>query len=94
MDSDKRFDRLEEKIDKLTDVVTSLARMEERLIAHNDRVDRLTVRVDDHDDNIKELYDITRSNQGAVKFADKFFWLLVGGVISFAVWAARVGVSG
>lgn len=94
MDSDKRFDRLEEKIDKLTDVVTSLARMEERLIAHNDRVDRLTVRVDDHDDNIKELYDITRSNQGAVRFADKLFWLVIGGIVSFAVWLFRTGVSG
>ena len=82
MDSDKRFDRLEEKIDKLTDVVTSLARMEERLIAHNDRVDRLTDRVDEHDDNIKELYGITRDNQGVAGFASKFFWLIIGGLVS------------
>lgn len=89
MNSDKRFDRLEEKIDKLTDVVTSLARMEERLIAHNDRVDRLTERVDDHDDNIKELYDITRGNQGAVKFADKLFWIIIGGLVSFGFWMLK-----
>lgn len=82
MDTDKRFDRLEEKIDKLTDVVTSLARMEERLIAHNERTDRLTQRVDEHDEDIKDLYEITRNNQGVAGFASKLFWLIVGGAIS------------
>ena len=82
MDTDKRFDRLEEKIDKLTDVVTSLARMEERLIAHNERTDRLTQRVDEHDEDIKDLYDITRTNQGVAGFASKFFWLIIGGLVS------------
>lgn len=93
MDSEKRFDRLEEKIDKLTDVVTSLARMEERLIAHNDRVDRLTVRVDDHDDNIKDLYEISRANQGVAGFASKLFWVIIGAFVSFIAYIFR-GTSG
>ena len=40
MSDDSRFDRLEEKIDRLSDAVVSLARMEERMITLFNRMDK------------------------------------------------------
>jgi uncharacterized protein YdcH (DUF465 family) len=35
MNTDSRFDRLEDKIDKLTDAVTKIVRVEDQLISNN-----------------------------------------------------------
>lgn len=42
----QRIDRIELKLDKLTDAVTSLARIEERLTAHMEGVKKLEDRID------------------------------------------------
>jgi hypothetical protein len=39
MSDESRFDRLEEKIDRLSEAVVSLARMEERMITLFNRMD-------------------------------------------------------
>ena len=45
--SEHRLDRIEEKLDKLSDAVVSLARMEERLITIFNRIEKVEDRVDD-----------------------------------------------
>ena len=43
--NDAAFDRLEAKVDKLTDAVTQLVRVEERQMTHGTRITALEVRV-------------------------------------------------
>ena len=88
-----RFDRLEQKIDKLTDAVTQIARVEEKILASNMRLDRVEQRVEKIEEDISDIADVARTNSGAVKFADKLFWLFVGGVVSLLVWSVRSGVA-
>lgn len=92
--SEQRFDRIEEKLDKLTDAITQIVRVEEKLVANDKRVDRLEYRADMLETDLDDVAQIARKNQGVVGFADKFFWLLIGGLISFGVWLARVGIQG
>jgi hypothetical protein len=92
--SEQRFDRIEEKLDKLTDAITQIVRVEEKLVANDKRVDRLEYRADMLETDLDGVAQIARKNQGVVTFADKFFWLLIGGLISFGVWLARVGIQG
>jgi hypothetical protein len=89
-----RFDRLEQKIDKLTDAVTAIARVEEKILASNMRLDRAEYRLDINETELDDLSKIVRDNSGVVKFADKVFWLVVGGIVSFSVWVVRTGISG
>ena len=89
-----RFDRLEQKIDKLTDAVTQIARVEEKILASNMRLDRVEQRVEKIEEDISVIADVARTNHGVVKFADKVFWIVIGGVVSFAVWIMKAGVSG
>ena len=89
-----RFDRLEQKIDKLTDAVTAIARVEEKILASNMRLDRAEYRLDINETELDDLAKIVRDNSGVAKFADKVFWLVVGGIVSFSVWVVRTGISG
>jgi hypothetical protein len=89
-----RFDRLEQKIDKLTDAVTAIARVEEKILASNLRLDRAEYRLDMQESELDELTKTVRDNAGAVKFADKFFWLATGGLVSLSVWLIRSGIQG
>ena len=91
---EKRFDRLETKIDNLTEAVTAVVRVEEQLLASNKRVDRLEYRTDMLEGELDEVADLAKSNSGVAKFADKFFWLVVGGIVSFSVWVVRTVISG
>ena len=88
MDS-SRFDRLEKKIDKLTDAVTKIVRVEEKLVAHDQRVDRLEKRVDRNEDDIDTIAQVVRENKGVAKFADKLFWIIIGGLVGLAFWMLR-----
>jgi hypothetical protein len=73
---ESRFDRLEQKIDKLTDAVTKIVRVEEQLISNNKRVDRLELRMDDLEDDVKKPYE-------------RIFWVVVTAGVGLLAWLAR-----
>jgi tetrahydromethanopterin S-methyltransferase subunit G len=75
-----RLDRIEEKIDKLSDAMISLARAEEKLIAieknnhaNYDRMNRFSQKLDNIEDKVND-------NARTVDVIKKTFWLLVGSV--------------
>ena len=76
----QRLDRIEEKIDKLSDAIISLARAEEKLIAieknnhaNFDRMNRFSQKLDDIEDKV---IDNTRT----ISVITKSFWLVIGAV--------------
>jgi predicted nuclease with TOPRIM domain len=73
---ESRFDRLEQKIDKLTDAVTKIVRVEEQLISNNKRVDRLEIRMDDLEDEVKAPYE-------------RIFWIVVTAGVGLLAWFVR-----
>lgn len=89
-----RFDRLEQKIDKLTDAVTQIARVEEKILASNMRLDRAEQRLEKVEEDVDTIAELARQNNSAVRFADKAFWLIVGGLVSLGVWLVRAGLGG
>jgi predicted nucleic acid-binding Zn-ribbon protein len=78
----KRLDRLETKIDKITDVLTSLARVEEQIIGQNARLKRHEWRLDENEKKIEETAEVVAKNAATAKTAEKVF---------FSIWAALVG---
>ena len=89
MDHDQRFDRLESKIDKLTDAVTKIVRVEEQMISSNRRLDNVEQRVEKAEVDIDGLAKIVRENAGVARFADRLFWILLAGAVSFMFYLAR-----
>lgn len=82
----QRFDRLESKIDKLTDAITKIVRVEEQIASNNRRVDMLEERVSVHSKDIRTVAEIARSNQAITKFADKLFWLFAAAFVSYGFY--------
>jgi hypothetical protein len=89
MTDDARFDRLEAKIDRLTDAVAQIARVEEKILAANKRQDRFEFRLDGIENEVEELTRVTTKNTGVAAFADKLFWVFTGAGVSVATFLVR-----
>ena len=76
-----RLTRIEDKLDKLSDAMVSLARAEEKITSlhknqsnHFDRTNRLSAKID-------EIERIVLLNQRAVSFMQKLFWVVLVAVV-------------
>lgn len=76
-----RLDRIEVKIDALSDAMVSLARAEEKLIAieknnftHYERINRLSEKIDDVE---RKVDDNTRT----IAIINRMFWIIMMSVV-------------
>ena len=85
MADEQRLERMENKIDELTKVVTSMARIEERMITLFKRMETYEFRHDNLDSRIGDV-EKTVTKTGVVDTVlEKGFWVVVGGGIAFLV---------
>ena len=85
MADEQRLERMENKIDELTKVVTSMARIEERMITLFKRMESYEFRHDNLDSRIGEV-EKTVTKTGVVdQVLEKGFWVVVGGGIAYVV---------
>jgi hypothetical protein len=85
MAEDPRLERMENKIDELTKLVTSTARIEERMITLFKRMETYEFRHDNLDGRIVEV-EKTITKTGVVdQVLEKGFWVVIGGGIAYVV---------
>lgn len=79
--NEKRFDRIEEKLDKLSEAMVLIARTDEKLVAMEqkhaaqyERMNRFSQKLDDIDKQLTENSQIIRN-------LSTFFWILVTAVV-------------
>lgn len=75
----RRFDRLEVKIDRLTEVLTSIAVVEEQINGQNARLKRHEFRLDENEKKIEDVAETLATNSQILK---------VGQGIVASIWAA------
>lgn len=92
MPDDQRFDRIEknldrlgDKIDELTKVVTAMARIEERMVTLFKRMDRYDEAQTDLQERLAEVEKVSTKRGVIYHLVDKGFWLLVGGGITYII---------
>lgn len=78
----RRFDRLEVKIDKLTEVMTDVARVEEKLVGQQARLKRHEYRIDENEKKLESITDEVRSNTTTTK---------IGSGVIASLWTALLG---
>ena len=79
MTEDTRLDRIEEKLDKLSEAVVCLARMEERLITIFNRLDKIETRV--------EKGEVSSSgNKYSIRFIERIFWIILSSCVATLFW--------
>lgn len=88
-ETDRRLDRLEVRIDHLTDSLVKIVRVEEQIVSIVRELDHLEARVEKCERDIDSVATITRNNQGIARFADKLFWIIITGMAGVIVYYIR-----
>lgn len=77
---ESRLDRIEQKIDKLSEAMISLARAEEKLMAIEVDRHNMIERLNRHSEKIDELNDLVRDNTRTINNINKVFWLVLAAI--------------
>jgi archaellum component FlaC len=91
--SEDRLNRIEQKLDRLVDIVESIARVEEKMAATDSKLNRLEFRVDGLEGELDEVNRIARDNSSVASFADKLFWVIIGGGVSLIAWVLKTNIN-
>ena len=81
-DNEDRLSRMEEKIDKLSDAVVSIARAEEKLIQLGTLTDVLFKKIDDMNSRMVELEKTTAETKAFMSGFNKITWVFVSGLLT------------
>ena len=72
---DERLSRMETKIDKLSEAVVAMARMEERMITVFKRLDMSDVAQKKYDDRINQIKRKALIEGQEIAFAERMLWM-------------------
>jgi F420-0:gamma-glutamyl ligase-like protein len=77
----ERMDRIESKIDKLSEVLVQMARVEEKLI--NQEEDHKILRKDIYDlyEKVGDMQKVVQRNQITVNIINRISWIIITGVV-------------
>ncbi len=79
-----RLHRMEEKIDKLSEAVVAMARMEERMVTLFNRMDNFDSSIKKIDERMDEAEKQAIARGQKIAFAERFFWMVCTGAVGLA----------
>ena len=77
--SDDRLSRMEEKLDRLSEAVVAMARMEERMLTLFKRMDKFDSCIQKVDDRLDEMERQAIARGQKIAFAERIFWMICPG---------------
>ncbi len=89
IDWKKRLDRIETKMDKMSDVLVSLARFEEKMDAYNEYRERSWDRMNKFSEKLDVIEKMCVDNARTVQTINKLFWIAIvaiSGSIAAQLW--------
>ena len=92
MDSSKssaRLDRIENKLDQMSEVLVSLARFEEKMDAYNEYRDRSWGRMNKFSEKLDHIEKMCDDNARTVNTINKLFWIVtvaIGSAVATQFW--------
>ena len=75
--TDERLTRIEDKLDKLSNAVVTLARMEERMITIFKRMDNFDEQQKHMWDRVRKLDEISASRGQKLHFMERIWWIVL-----------------
>jgi len=89
MDENQRLSRIEGKLDKLSDAVIALARMEERMVTLFNRMGKYEEKQDELEDRVGEMTLRLSTDGQTLRFAERLFWIAASAAVSYLFWTIR-----
>lgn len=84
MSDDARLERIEKKLDQMSEAIIAMARMEERMITLFKRMDTLDQEQSHHGRRITLVENKVGSNGQSLRFAERVFWIVVTAAVAYA----------
>ena len=88
-----RLTRIEEKVDKLSDAIISIARAEEKLIQLGTLIDVLFKKIEDMNSRMMEMERSTAETRAFMNGFSKITWVFISGlltavaaIIAYKIW--------
>lgn len=81
-EQDDRLSRIEDKVDKLSDAVISIARAEEKLIQLGTLTDVLFKKLDDMNSRMVEMEKTTSETKAFINGFNKLIWIFMSGLLT------------
>ena len=72
---------MEDKLDKLSEAVVEMARMEERLLTIFKRLEHMDAAFNKYDDRVYEIEKQALIRGQKIAFAERLFWMVVTGIV-------------
>ena len=82
--SDERLCRMETKLDKLSEAIVEMARMEERLLTIFKRLEHMDSAFKKYDDRVDEIEKQALIKGQKIAFTERLFWMVVTGAVGLA----------
>ena len=82
--SEDRLSRMEEKLDRLSEAVVAMARMEERMLTIFKRMDKFDACAQKIDDRLDEMERQAIARGQKIAFAERVFWMICTGAVGLA----------
>ena len=82
--SDERLRRMEDKLDKLSEAICAILRMEERMLTVFKRLENIDGSIKNIDDRVDEIEKQALIRGQKIVFTERPFWMVVTGAISSA----------
>ena len=89
-----RLDRIEEKIDKMSEAIIALARAEEKIITLTSFSKQQSEQIQSVINRIDRVETLVNSNASTVNVINKIFWVILVGFVGGRGRAYKVGVKG
>ena len=89
MTTNARLDRIEEKLDNLTEAMVSLARAEEKIIGIKEDQTNMYDRMNRFSEKLDQIEEQVRNNAQTVGVINKLFWVAIvaaAGAIAAQYW--------
>ena len=88
-----RLDRIEEKIDKMSEAIIALARAEEKIITLTLFSKQNSEQIQSVINRIDRVETLVNSNASTVNVINKIFWVILVGLISAITWEYIVHIG-
>ena len=82
--SDERLRRMEDKLDKLSEAIYAILRMEERMLTVFKRLENIDGSIKNIDDRVDEIEKQALIRGQKIVFTERLFWIVVTGAVGLA----------
>lgn len=89
----QRLDRIEEKLDQMTQAIIALARAEEKISTLAEFNKQQASQVQMLINRIDSVEQLVNSNASTVNIINKVFWLIIAGFIAAITWEYIIHLS-